>query len=137
MRAQVPEVSVAGGRSRSPHNKGLPAAVQGALPVFNQSREACERPTASILVPDNSSRSSREPLPAVPDRTGLNATHGTARSVAIAMPVIVAMVVVFMVVGVMVMMVMAAVGVPFVLVPFVALAFALAPDLHDVDWAGR
>ena len=43
----VPQVSVAGGRSDNPaQQEGLPAAVQGALPVFNQSRKACERPTA-------------------------------------------------------------------------------------------
>jgi hypothetical protein len=77
-------------------------------------------------------------LRAVPDRTDLNTAHGTARPIAIAMTVIVAMVVVFMVVGVMVVvMVMAAVRVPFVGVPFVALAFALAPHLHDVVWASE
>ena len=75
---------------------------------------------------------------AIPDRTGLNTAHGTARPIAIAMAVIVAMVVVFMVVGVMVVvMVMAALRVPFVGVPFVALVFALASHLHDVVRAGE
>src|SRR6185369_8978408 len=47
----VPQVSVAGGRSDNPaQQEGLPAAVQGALPVFNQSREV-RRPHASVPRP--------------------------------------------------------------------------------------
>jgi hypothetical protein len=132
----VPQVSVAGGRSDNPaQQEGLPAAVQGALPVFNQAREV-RRPHASVPRPRYSAvKVEQRALRAIPDRTGLNTAHGTARSIAIAMTVIVAMVVVFMVVGVVVMMVMAAVGVPFVGVTLVALAFALAPHLHDVVWA--
>jgi len=125
----VPQVSVAGGRSDNPaQQEGLPAAVQGALPVFNQSREV-RRPHASVPRPRYSAvKVEQRALRAIPDRTGLNTAHGTARSIAIAMTVIVAMVVVFMVVGVMVMVVMVMAALALAL----ALAFALATHLHDV-----
>jgi len=129
--------SVRGRRSQRQPRATRRAPDSGARsPSRFQSIKRGETPDASVPRPRYSAvKVEQRALRAIPDRTGLNTAHGTARSIAIAMTVIVAMVVVFMVVGVVVMMVMAAVGVPFVGVTLVALAFALAPHLHDVVWA--
>ena len=111
---------MAGGRSDNPaQQEGLPAAVQGALPVFNQSREV-RRPHASVPRPRYSAvKVEQRALRAIPDRTGLNTAHGTARPVSIPVIIRVAMVMILMVVVGVVMMVcimrVALVALPFVL----------------------
>ena len=83
------------------------------------------------------SRSSREPLRAVPDRSRGDAAHGlpSVWSIGVAVAPITAVVVVPMIVAVVAVMVMAAMGVPLMALTMaltVAFPFALTPNLHDV-----